>query len=178
MSRKSSSKSYAFLCEFCRKPFETHRRDQRFCSALCRANNSVAKAGEKAKQKRKDAQKKWWSENTLKNRERRLKTAYGITNAQYDEMLKRQEYKCFVCERPETDFPKRLAVDHDHKTGEIFGLLCSFCNRYILGIGRNSRLFHRAYQYLEKGGYGWFLPDLSVEFHRKQKQRNSRKRRK
>jgi Recombination endonuclease VII len=56
---------------------------------------------------------------------------FGLSTEQYDAMLATQNGCCALC--PRSDFPeKRLAVDHDHKTGKIRALLCDRCNR---GIG-------------------------------------------
>ncbi len=61
---------------------------------------------------------------------------------------------CAICNQPETAFMKNkimyLAVDHDHKTGKIRGLLCSNCNN---GLGRfydNVELLQNAIGYIEK----------------------------
>jgi len=64
-------------------------------------------------------------------RERYLQKKYGLTLTDYDGMLTRQDGLCAICRKP----PKkiRLAVDHDHKTGKVRGLLCGFCNHYIVG---------------------------------------------
>ena len=59
-----------------------------------------------------------------------LKKKYGITMSQYDEMLERQSGKCAICERPPPS-NTRLAVDHNHQSGEIRGLLCGRCNRFV-----------------------------------------------
>ena len=63
-----------------------------------------------------------------------LKYKYGITEAQYDEMLKLQNNKCAICKSSETKDKKRhrLMVDHCHSTGIVRGLLCSSCNK---GLG-------------------------------------------
>jgi len=55
---------------------------------------------------------------------------YGITSVEYDAMLARQGGVCAVCGTAQTD--RRLAVDHDHVTGRVRGLLCNACNR---GLG-------------------------------------------
>jgi len=60
-----------------------------------------------------------------------LKYRYGLTPAQYDEMLTRQDGVCAICRMGNSAYD-RLHVDHDDRTGKIRGLLCNNCNR---GIG-------------------------------------------
>jgi len=59
-----------------------------------------------------------------------------MPRAEYDALLAFQGGVCGICQNP----PKRirLSVDHDHKTGEIRGLLCAWCNRKILGSAHDS----------------------------------------
>jgi len=57
---------------------------------------------------------------------------YGITQAQYDEMLEKQNGKCAICNNPDEVEDRKLAIDHCHTTGRIRGLLCGKCNR---GLG-------------------------------------------
>lgn len=97
--------------------------------------------------------------NKDKSREYQLKRRYGITIAQYEELLKSQGSKCAVCFRKPEVFNKKLAVDHDHRTGEIYGLLCTNCNQYIIGRVRDPILFARASRFLQNGT-GLFVPDL------------------
>jgi len=55
---------------------------------------------------------------------------YGVkdmTLARYEEMFSAQGGVCKICQRPEPA-QRRLAVDHDHKTGLVRGLLCTRCN--------------------------------------------------
>lgn len=66
--------------------------------------------------------------NTIRTREYRYKTLYGITPQIYHKMYKSQKGKCLICKK----FYELLAVDHDHKTGKVRGLLCKPCN-YNLG---------------------------------------------
>jgi hypothetical protein len=72
---------------------------------------------------------------------------YGITADQYLELLELQDGRCAIClTRPRN---RRLAVDHDHDTGEIRGLLCTRCNHGILGKAHDSvTLLTRAIAYL------------------------------
>ena len=66
----------------------------------------------------------------------RIEKVYGITAADYDELLKLQGGKCAICRRRPKS--KRLAVDHSHKTGEVRGLLCSRCNHDLMGAAWDS----------------------------------------
>lgn len=59
-----------------------------------------------------------------------MKRKYGITIKQYDDLLSSQQGRCFLCGIAPTE-RKRLAVDHDHKTGEVRGLLCAPCNMAV-----------------------------------------------
>lgn len=58
---------------------------------------------------------------------------YGLSDADYAAKVIEQDGLCAVCHQPETAVDRkggllRLAVDHDHKTGKVRGLLCLRCN--------------------------------------------------
>lgn len=62
-------------------------------------------------------------------RREELKYYYGMSEEQYSTLEKEQNYGCAICDSK----PKKyLAVDHNHKTNKIRGLLCSTCNN---GLG-------------------------------------------
>lgn len=67
--------------------------------------------------------------NALKSN---LKLKYGITIEEYDDMYVKQNGKCAICGVSETELKIKFAVDHDHKTNLVRGLLCKNCN-FILG---------------------------------------------
>lgn len=90
-------------------------------------------------------------------RERNLLRRYGITLEQYNELLEKQEENCAMCGRHQSEFKTRLAVDHNHHTGEIRGLLCNYCNHRVVGKHRDPDLVLRLYNYL-KSTTGWFVP--------------------
>ena len=78
---------------------------------------------------------------------RRLARDYGLTVAQYEQMLAKQEGKCAICgELPKTG--RRLYVDHDHTTGLVRGLLCNRCNAGIGLMQESLDLLQRAIRYL------------------------------
>lgn len=59
----------------------------------------------------------------------RYKKIYGITLEEYDKLLKEQNGLCAICKV--VPVSNKLAVDHDHDTGTVRGLLCPRCNRAV-----------------------------------------------
>jgi hypothetical protein len=53
--------------------------------------------------------------------------------AEREKLAIAQNKKCGVCGKAESEFKNRLAVDHNHKTGQVRGLLCYRCNKFIVG---------------------------------------------
>ena len=86
-----------------------------------------------------------------------LKRKYGITPDQYEQLLRQQNGTCALCPKTEEAEGKSLAVDHNHKTGEIRGILCSYCNHRVVGRHTDADLLRRMADYLDKGT-GWFVP--------------------
>ena len=84
-------------------------------------------------------------------RDRALRKNYGIGLETYNIMLQMQNGVCAICGKVNPD-GKALAVDHDHITGRVRGLLCAKCNWAIGNFGDNSKMLKRAFEYLEKGG--------------------------
>ena len=87
-----------------------------------------------------------------------LRLRFGITEEQYEELLDRHGGLCALCRKSPEDEGKSLAVDHNHKTGEIRGVLCGYCNHRILGRHTDADLLRRMAYYLENGKTGWFVP--------------------
>lgn len=58
---------------------------------------------------------------------RMVEKTYGITGEQYWALYEAQGGRCAIC-RWASGKTKRLAVDHDHETGQVLGLLCGRCN--------------------------------------------------
>ena len=90
--------------------------------------------------------------------EAHIKRTYGIDGKQYMLMFNNQKGNCAVCGRNYTEFTKNLSVDHDHKTMEIRGLLCTYCNQRVIGRHRDPDLLHAASRYLLLGHTGWYVP--------------------
>lgn len=61
----------------------------------------------------------------------------------------RQNGSCAICMTEESD-PMRLSVDHDHKTGNVRGLLCRTCNSGIGHFRDDCRILSNALKYVEE----------------------------
>lgn len=79
----------------------------------------------------------------------RLKRLFGLTIAQYDEMLASQDGRCAICGTDKPGGKGAFHVDHDHKTGQVRGLLCSPCNTGIGQLGDDPMVLFVAMKYLE-----------------------------
>lgn len=81
--------------------------------------------------------------------ENRNQRVYGLAPGEYDRIKEHQGGVCALCLRA-NGASKRLAVDHDHRTGEARGLLCGPCNRGVLGHAHDDpEFFRRCIAYLE-----------------------------
>lgn len=90
-----------------------------------------------------------YARDTSKTHNGLIRRKYGLTPEQYQEMLDRQNGVCAICEAPPVS--KRLAVDHDHGTGAIRGLLCKNCNVKLATV-ENEEFMAAAKFYLERNG--------------------------
>jgi hypothetical protein len=70
---------------------------------------------------------------------------------EFYQLLAKQGGKCAICGcSKRTAKDRRLAVDHDHNTGKIRGLLCSKCNTAIGMLRESLALLGAAAVYLAK----------------------------
>lgn len=69
----------------------------------------------------------------------------------YQFMLEKQKGVCAICGQ-KCKSGRALAIDHDHETEEVRGLLCGKCNRGLGLFGDSSKLLLDASNYLKKHG--------------------------
>jgi hypothetical protein len=79
-------------------------------------------------------------------RNNRLVRKYGITETEYLELAKKQQFVCKICNG--FDNERTLAVDHCHTEGTIRGLLCHKCNRGLGLFQDDIELLLKAINYL------------------------------
>lgn len=75
---------------------------------------------------------------------------YGISLNQYNLLLESQNGNCAICGKHWTEKRRRHAVDHDHATGEVRGLLCSECNGGLGMFADKTELLQNAISYLQR----------------------------
>jgi len=73
---------------------------------------------------------------------------YGLTKESYENLIKKQNNKCFICERK---FTKTPHIDHSHGTGKVRGLLCYPCNSGLGQFEDDIDRLKRAVKYLKQG---------------------------
>jgi hypothetical protein len=74
---------------------------------------------------------------------------YGITPEIYLAMFKAQKGVCAICAKPSKS-SRRLAVDHDHVSGQVRGLLCGNCNWAVGHLVDSQERIDRIRFYLRK----------------------------
>ena len=73
---------------------------------------------------------------------------YGMSKQDFADLLEHQRGTCTGCGKRFTR-SRPACVDHDHRTGEVRGLLCNFCNGLLGVIHDNTDLLHGLWQYLD-----------------------------
>lgn len=100
------------------------------------ANPDKVKAHSKKYNAKSKEKRQQWQRNYL----------YGLSHEQFEEMLKKQENKCALCERSFDE--AKVFVDHCHSVGNVRGLLCPACNTALGLIKDDLGWLAKAKQYL------------------------------
>ena len=79
--------------------------------------------------------------------EKRVIKIYGLQPGQYNQIYVRQGGTCAICRRAR-GIARNLAVDHDHATGLVRGLLCSRCNEMLGHLRDDIETAQRVIAYL------------------------------
>ena len=88
--------------------------------------------------------------NYDKSRENSLRLNYGITLDDYDKLLSEQDNRCYICHIHISELDRALAVDHNHKTGKVRGILCLTCNGALGILGDTLESLERVVEYLKE----------------------------
>jgi hypothetical protein len=89
-----------------------------------------------------------------KNYDRRwgqmLKRNYNITVEEYKSLFLKQSGNCAICGLNQSNFKKKLYVDHNHDTGKNRELLCVNCNMLIGHAMERLDILEKSIAYLKK----------------------------
>jgi len=93
--------------------------------------------------------RQWQLNNPEKHKASKLKSLYGLSVEEHQQLLDDTNGKCPICGK---DFSEaRACVDHDHETGIVRGMICSNCNSAIGLLNENIDVLLNAINYLEGG---------------------------
>lgn len=92
----------------------------------------------------------WQRLNPRTKRNTHLKSKFGITIDQFNELLAKQNHCCAICMSPTPKGRGTFHVDHCHETGKIRGILCHDCNTGIGKLGDSLESVKKAVSYLER----------------------------
>lgn len=151
-----ASRQLARVCSRCKeeKPytaFRVHKRGARTkCPGrVCRSTTCKDCAAQQVRE---------WSAKHPERRKvhshrchrKQLLRKYGLDEMQYQQMLAAQGGCCAICGGLRGKY--KLAVDHDHTTGVVRGLLCQPCNRALGYFKDSPSVLQAATTYLQKHG--------------------------
>lgn len=113
------------VCSTCNMEFTPKAPAQFYCSSKCRGKNSYYKRN------------------------------YNLTEAEYENLKTAYNHRCAICKSEgfligKNNHTEKLAVDHDHSTGEVRGILCHNCNRGLGLFKDNVNFLQQAIKYLDK----------------------------
>lgn len=80
------------------------------------------------------------------------KYRHRVSLEKFNALFAAQKGCCGICQRHQSESPKTFAVDHDHATGEIRGLLCNECNLFLGLAHDDPAVLAAAISYLAQKG--------------------------
>lgn len=122
-------------CQACGTSLVGRRTDARWCSEKC-GNSHPDRAVIRAKTKRRY----------------NLKAKYSLTETEYGALLRKQQDRCAICGSTDPKDARygKWAIDHDHVTGQVRGLLCSRCNTGIGQLRDDPEIITAAAKYIRR----------------------------
>lgn len=161
------------VCVVCKKRFSTSISRKQTCTSECNKINGkklskewIVKNSEKVNKRAKEWRDKNLEKSRLASRKsaantrrdnprvikhRKLKSSYGITIDEFENMLKSQNDRCAICSI-EFDYSSQSQgpnIDHDHKTGDVRMILCRFCNNLLGYTDDDFKILEQVIVYLD-----------------------------
>lgn len=131
----------------CKRWAEANKERRAATDKIWRENNKERKSAMDKKYQRENADRL-----RIQSRASHLKRKFGITIERYDELLAAQGGVCRICSTDQPGGPDKaasFAVDHDHNSGAVRGILCFACNTAIGLFKESPEILNNAADYLE-----------------------------
>lgn len=135
---------------------EAHREERRAAGRLYRERHrdEIATKREAHREELRAYARQYGQAHRARFADLKLQAKYGISQADYDRQLAEQGGVCAICRRPEHRVRAgqllALAVDHDHGSARVRGLLCADCNRGVGIFGDDPARLKAAADYLAR----------------------------
>lgn len=129
-----------------------YKRRYQECKACTRNRQIASRHADPLKQSRKvasDAAYRSTPEGRRRVKDSNLRRYYGISVEQYEALIAAAEGVCEIC-KGVCPTGRALAVDHDHVTNRVRGVLCSNCNQALGKFKDDQWLLLQAVLYLQK----------------------------
>lgn len=138
---KANPDGFQFACKTCKKTwYKRHYKVNR------------AKMIAKTVKYRKEHKEEWLKYsadyrkiNKEKIRFKKILKIYNLTQEEYQNIFLNQDQKCAICKKKDF-YP---AIDHNHITGKVRGILCMNCNSGIGNLGDSIERIEAALNYLK-----------------------------
>lgn len=142
-------------CAKCETVFKPISGSQLYCGFECK-NAARVEAVQKSKNSENGKAKTKEYNKTYKRfpdqrsmRDRNLKSCYGISIEQYEQMSLDQSHLCAICDKPPPG-KKPLCVEHHHLSGKVRGLACIKCNNILGNSDDDIKILCSAIKFLIK----------------------------
>jgi hypothetical protein len=101
-------------------------------------------------QKRKRERERYETEPGYRDHRRKRHAAWklGIARSDVESLIEAKRRPCPICMRQRT--VRHMAIDHDHKTGKVRGVICISCNTGIGQFRDDIEAMMRAVAYLKE----------------------------
>ncbi len=146
------------VCSKCNveKPFSDYYKDNlRKIGIRCKCKECCSKETrtwrDRNRSKYNNYVAEWRAKNPARQHATEIKRRYSLSVEDYNARLSEQLCKCKICGKQHDPSVKRgrLYVDHDHKSGDVRGLLCGACNSAIGYMNDDVEIFEKAIAYLK-----------------------------
>jgi len=139
---KKRKSGYAYYCKRCMCLYT--KKPEAIARAKARASLPEAKLKKRIYLQRPEVR----ITRAIKMKEYGHLRKFNLAAKDYQKLVEDQSACCAICKKPEIG--QALAIDHDHLTGKIRGLLCACCNIGMGNFEDSPFLLSSAKGYLER----------------------------